>query len=267
MAVKVLIAVAVVLAFAQSADAQQPQKIAKLKDLCIDTVLVANGEPQAAVVAPAGERYADAVRTIQGAVKRCGGTALPVLRDVTNPEDVLKQHNAIVLGNMATNPFVEHMYWQWYVLLDLKYPGRGGHVVRSLHNPCGTGRNVIWIGGSDDEGVSAAAKVFADLLKPGEPLKVGWLMKIQLGDGMTPPKIGDDVPGWSVYSWRDSWRQVGGQEDGLPALNVLRLEPDQHRRRALSHDGPEGVFRLLQGHGHARPEAHPDPQSNRRRVR
>ena len=225
MAVKVPIAVAVVLALGQFADAQPSQRIAKLKDLCIDTMLVANGKPQAAVVTPARDRYADAVRTIQGAVKRCGGTELPVRRDAASPEDVLKEHNVIALGNMATNPFVEHMYRQWYVLLDLKYPGRGGHIVRSLHNPYGTGRNVIWIGGSNDEGVSVAAKVFADLLKPGEPLEAGWLMEIKLGTGMTPPKIGDDVPGWRVYSWRDSWRQVGGKKTGYSPSTFFGWNP------------------------------------------
>ena len=110
MAVKALIVAAVVLALAQFADAQHPQKIAKLEDLCIDTVLVANGKPQAILVAPAGQRYADAVRTIQGAVKRCAGAELPVLRGVANPAAVLKERSVVALGNMATSPFVEHMY-------------------------------------------------------------------------------------------------------------------------------------------------------------
>ena len=205
--------------------AQESRKITKLKDLCIETMLVADGKPQAVIVAPAGERYGDAIRTIQGAVRKCAGVELPVRRDGVDPEALLKEQNVVALGNMATNPFVEHMYRQWYVLLDLKYPGKGGHVVRSLHNPYATGRNVIWIGGSDDAGVGRAAEVFGGLLKPGSPFKVGWLMQIQLGEGMVPPKIGDDVPDWVVYSWRDSWRKVGEKTIGYAPSTYFGWNP------------------------------------------
>jgi len=142
------------------------------------------------------------VEKIRNAVRRCAKVALPVRRDAVEADKLLAETNVIALGNMATNPFIEQLYCRWYTLLDLKYPGKGGRVVRSLHNPYGTGHNVLLIGGSDDAGVDAAADAFAKELQPGNPLKVGWLMDMRLAEGVTPPKIGE-----SVYGWRDSWRK------------------------------------------------------------
>ncbi len=182
-------------------------EITELKDLRLDTQLVKAGEPQAVIVAPPGATYEAAVNVVQEAIQERAGARLPVLRDeaqTAKPDEILATRNVIALGNMATNPFTERMYRQWYVLLDLRYPGPKGHVVRSLHNPYGTSHNVIWLGGSDDAGVLAAAQAFAGGLRgdANGNLDVGWLMEIKLGEGMTPPKVGD-----LVYSWRDSFRE------------------------------------------------------------
>jgi len=190
----------------------EEEKITELKDLRVATALVANSTAAAIIAAPPGDRYDDAVTVLQNAVKRETGITLPVLRDSTRlaqAAELLKSQNVIALGNMATNPFTEEMYRKWYVMLDLRYPGPGGYVVRSCHNPLATGHNVIWLGGSDDDGVLAAAKTFAGGLKAdgAKALNTGWLMDIKLGAGMTPPRIGDDVPEWVVYSWRDSFRK------------------------------------------------------------
>ncbi|MBN1669451.1 MAG: PQQ-binding-like beta-propeller repeat protein [Kiritimatiellae bacterium] len=201
--------------------------ITVLKDLHIRTSLVGPDGPEAVIVAPPGARYGGAVSAIQAAVRKCTKTELPVQGAARAPELLLRERNVIAVGNMSTNPFIEHMYRQWYVLLDLKYPGPGGYVVRSCHNPYGTGRNVIWVGGSDDEGVLRAAKAFAARLKPARPLEVGWLMEIQLGDGVMPPEIGDAVKGWrrNVFSWRDSWRKIGEQTTGYGPSSCFGWNP------------------------------------------
>ncbi|MBN1670057.1 MAG: hypothetical protein JXR37_03445 [Kiritimatiellae bacterium] len=208
--------------------AEEQPAITQLKNLHIDTVLVAAGKPQAVIVVPGDGRYAAAVEAIQAAVRRASGATLPVERGAADAEALLKARNVIALGNMATNPFIAHMYRQWYTLLDLKYPGKGGCVVRSCHDPYGTGRNVIWIGGSDDAGVTAAARRFAGLLTPGAPLKVGWLMEIQLGAGLNPPEIGEHVKDWNqntVLSWRDSWRVADGRKTGYPPGGAFGWNP------------------------------------------
>jgi len=160
-----------------------------LRDLNLDTVLVAHGKPTAVLVVPEAARYDAAVKRIQAAVKEATGTTLAVLRGVKDPEKLLKDRNAVALGNMSTNPFIEKLYLQWYSLLDLKYPGKGGYVVRSVHNPYATGHNVLLLGGSDDIGVARAADAFCSMLHRGDPLQLGWTLKVQLGEDITPPEL------------------------------------------------------------------------------
>ena len=191
--------------------AMKDASITRLKELHIDTSLVEAGRARAVIVAPPETLYGDAVALVQEAVRRAAGIELPVLRDkakTAQPAGVLKTQNVIALGNMATNPFTDWMYQKWYVLLDLKYPGPKGSVVRSCHNPLATGHNVIWLGGSDHAGVLAAARTFAAGLKAQKPgsLKVGWLMHIKLGKGMNPPKLDLTKEEFDAYSWRDSFR-------------------------------------------------------------
>lgn len=178
------------------------ERIETLKDLHLDTVLAARGKPRAAIVAPAGARYAAAVRTVQAAIKQHAGLTLPVHSDAdVTTRELLEQKNVIVLGNMASNRFIEQLYREYYTLTDLYYPGQGGYEVRTLHDPYGTGHNVIFLGSSDDAGVAEAARVFASVLTPGDPLKVARLMKIKLG-----PELEALATGKRAHSWSDCWR-------------------------------------------------------------
>ena len=187
--------------------------IAKLKPLHLDTVLVRNGQPQAVIAAGAGERYAALVAKLQQRIQQCTGAALPLLDDPT-PKSVLAKTNVIALGNMATNPFIETLYRRYFTYLDLYYPGPGGHVLRSLHNPYGTGRNVIFVGGSDHEGIARGLDALLKRLKPGKTLALGWTLDVALGKGLTPPKPGQRV---------DTWSSLGGKGRGY-GWNPINLD-------------------------------------------
>ncbi len=200
--------------------------IKKLKNLHLTTSLVDKGAVQAVIVAPVGERYRTEVAQLNERIRLLTGTTLPVLIDDKLPEELLRNRNVITLGNMATNAFIEKLYRQWQVILDLKYPGEGGFVVRSLHNPYTTGHNVIFLGGSDDAGVSAAVKAFCDGLKGAATLKVGRLAQIRLGKGLTLPVISADMKKWDVKSWNDSWRKdSSGREIGYPSATFFGWSP------------------------------------------
>ena len=204
-------------------------QISELKDLHLDTVLVRAGQPGAVIVAPGDGRYAGAVTAVNAAIRTCAGIELAVQRDAdVTTTDLLRSTNVIAVGNLSTNRFIETLYCEYYTMADCWYPGKGGYEVRSLHNPYGTGFNVIVLGGSDDAGVAAAAQAFASELRPADPsltrsglgsgteprtavsgprrrldgsLTVGWLLKVKLGEGMNPPSSGE-----TVYSWHDSFR-------------------------------------------------------------
>lgn len=169
--------------------------ITKLKDLCLETVLAEQGAPKAVLAIDPSKRYLALAEYIQEKVKECAGAVLPILADAS-PGEALKGAHVIALGNMATNPFIETLYRRYYTYLDLYYPGKGGYDLRTLHNPYGTGKNVILVGGSDDDGVARAADKLLQKLTPGTPLKIGWTMEVKLGDGLTPPPPGGSVAVW-----------------------------------------------------------------------
>ena len=201
--------------------------IKKLKNLHLSTSLVEKGAARTVIVAPVGDRYGAEIRLVQQRVRQLTGVTLPVYRDEMKPEELLRGKNVIAVGNMATNAFIESLYRQWQVILDLKYPGEGGYVVRTLHDPFGTGRNVIFLGGSDDAGVAEATRLFAEGMQGNATaLKTGGLMKIRLGKGLTPPVIGAYLQKWHVQSWSDSRRTAAnGRTTGYDVSTFFGWNP------------------------------------------
>ncbi|MBI4026405.1 MAG: hypothetical protein HY360_15580, partial [Verrucomicrobia bacterium] len=172
---------------------QHMPPITKLKNLCLETPLA-----QAVIVIPRQPAYEIAAREIQ---RRLG--PLPVYYDSEATPQWVEQHHVIAPGNLCTSRLVERLYYQWYANVDLGYPGKGGYVVRSIHNPWGTGKNVILLGGSDDAGIETATEVFLRACAPNAVaplqrdqskiqnpkskignLSLGWLMDIRLGRGL-----------------------------------------------------------------------------------
>ncbi len=161
----------------------------KLKELYLTTWLVEGGKPQIAIVAPAA--HAAQGLALQQAVAEVTGVAVPVVTDDAPQAAIPLQTNLILLGNRSTNVAISKLYDMGYTFLDLKYPGPGGHVVRTLHSPFGDGRNVIFVGGSDAAGVAAGTAVLIARLKgaaaaaPGR-LSVGYLAEIKLSPEYKP---------------------------------------------------------------------------------
>ncbi|MFO7948641.1 MAG: hypothetical protein R6V19_17700 [Armatimonadota bacterium] len=187
------------------------------RDYHIETILAADGGAKAVIVSNSQiPAYRATALQLQHSIEDLCGVELPIIEaDDTTSDEVLADRNAIVLGNLATSSFVKELYWQWYTMLDMWYPGEDGFVVRSLHDPYGTGNNVILLGGSEDNGVRRAARVFVDMLDEGDPLTVGRLMEIKLGDNHTVPPEGE---------WMD------------PRLRIFH-EPLEHR---TVHECPLG---------------------------
>ena len=209
-----VIAFAALHLFAIPARPEQLDRITRLKDLGIGTTLGQSGLAKTVIVLPDdGRLYAGALRTIQNRIAAFAGVELPVIYPTEDPERMLSATHVIALGNMATNAFIKSLYMKWFAFLDLKYPGDCGYVVRSVHDPFGTGKNVILIGGSDETGVEKAASAFAGKLKPGNPLTVGWLLEVQLGAGIAPPTFSVDADAKNILSWRDSRRGAFSSDD------------------------------------------------------
>jgi len=169
------------------------QEITQLKPLYIETPLVEDGRPTAAIVPPATDVGEGLAVRIQKRLKGLTKLEFPVVAaDKMKPRELLRSQHAIVLGCMADNPFFERLYQQWFTITDRWYPGPGGHVLRSVHSPYGTGRNAILLGASDDRGLKDAVAAFEKVLAQGSTLP--WLMDIQLGDGHEIPDDPEAVP-------------------------------------------------------------------------
>ena len=187
-----------------------PPQYDTLKDLRLETAIVDAGRPAACIVAPADGRYSAAADKLQAAVRAITGVEIPIVTDEFAFGGTRPEGNLIALGNRSTNRFIEQLYNQYLCLLDLKYPGPGGSVVRSLHNMRAEGVNVLFAGGSDDAGVAAATDVLIGKLREAGGgqggLTVGRLMEIQLPEGVNPP---DDVREMKIWEASDMYRDTG----------------------------------------------------------
>jgi len=130
-----------------------PPRITALKKIHLETDIVRDGAACATLIVPASGVYDDLAKRIAQATREAVGAALPIASEGSPAAALPLRGNIVALGNRSTNPFIAELYNRFHTLLDLRYPGPGGHVVRTLHNPFGNGFNVVFAGGSDRAGV------------------------------------------------------------------------------------------------------------------
>ncbi|MBN2128107.1 MAG: hypothetical protein JW741_01370 [Sedimentisphaerales bacterium] len=227
-----------------------PPRYSKLKDLHLDIPLVDAGRPRVAIVAAASGVYAAAATAIQQAIQERTGVQVPIFTDDCPEASVPVKGNLIVLGNRSTNRTMSALYDLYYCLVDLKYPGPEGYVIRTVHNPFGDGHSVVVVGGSDSAGVDAGARVLAGVLSkcPVErgKLSIGWTMETKLGKGLKAPTDIREFEtweasrgygssgyfGWCSISKRMAMYYMTGDERS--AREVLRLSfPDKQAIRDI----------------------------------
>jgi len=235
-----------------------PPQYDKLKKLYLDIHLVKEGKPNAAIVAPASGIYNDAAEAVQRAIEKHSGVKVPIVSDDSPEAAVPIKGNLIVLGNRSTNRTANALYDLYYCLVDLKYPGPEGYVIRSVHNPFGDGHSVVIVGASDAVGLDAAAGALAGVLSkassaPGE-LSIGWTMETKLGKGVKPPADLEEFEtweasrgygsvgyfGWCSISKRMAMYYMTGDE--LSASEVVRLSfPDEQALKEIARIDGERI--------------------------
>ena len=151
--------------------------IKKLKKLYPSTGLVGDGRGRAIIVAPDKPGFSEAAARLQAAIRKATGATLPVRRDTDFVRDWRVNHKAIgrnsliLLGNVNNNAVMAWLYGEFYVVADSIYPGKGGYVIRTVHDPFATGVNALALAGSDAAGVERAVSVFAKkYVRPGRDL-------------------------------------------------------------------------------------------------
>ena len=187
-----------------------PPVYAQLKDLHLITRLTHDGKPNAVIVVPKSGVYAAPAIRIQTAIRELTAVQVPIVDDTSPRAAVPITGNVIALGNRSTNKAVGELYNRYYTLLDLRYPGVGGYVVRTLHSPFGSGHNVVFVGGSDTAGVDAAADALvAELRKStvrNSSIAVGRLAEIRLPK---ETKLPTDVREFEIWEASRGYRSIG----------------------------------------------------------
>ena len=131
------------------------ENLAKPRKLVRETVL----KPRVRLIAPKTAN----VRPLVARLRELG-TEVQVEPAANQPADW--QTTAIVVGNVNTNAAVFPLYSHGYCFADLAFPGLGGYVIRTIHDPFGAGKNVVLIGASDETGLDRGLDAFITKLTP-----------------------------------------------------------------------------------------------------
>jgi hypothetical protein len=229
-----------------------------LKNLYLSTDLVRNGQAMATIVTPMSGGYDEEARDLQQWVRERTGVELPIESDTSSAARVPICGNVIALGNRSSNRLICDFYDRYYTLLDLRYPGAGGHVLRTLHSPFGNGHNVVFVGGSDRSGVQAACRGLLEELKRAgtadNSLTLGRLARIRLGTGIEVPEDVHEMKTWEAskgygsvgyFGWNSLSKQMAmyymtGKE--IHAREFLRLAfPDAQAKREIAEIDGERI--------------------------
>lgn len=157
----------------------------QLMPLRIDTDVVVDGQPTALICHANDPAWRSAAETVQKAVADATGVSLQVVTDAELTPEQADQTNLILLGHLDNNTLVARLYHNFFVCLDQGFTGRTGYVIRSVHDPFGTGHNSLLVGGSFAEGTARAAEAFAEMVKAsakGNSLSIGRQMTLVFDD-------------------------------------------------------------------------------------
>ncbi len=136
--------------------------IEQLKDLSLETDL-----RDALIVVGASDTHREMGAQIAEGIRQRTGAAVEVVAE-RDPDEMLSSNRPlIVLGNFADNATIERLYYHWYTVVDRAFPGPGGYCLQTIHDPYGSGQNVVVIGASDDEGLARATREFVASI-PGD---------------------------------------------------------------------------------------------------
>ena len=142
--------------------------VLKLKPLFVRTPIAEGGRPLAMVVAPSLAAYDPLVHTLVDAVRTRTGAQLPVRRGRAASKLDKAQWNLIALGTVDDGELIRSLYGWGYVRCGPRSPGPGGYVVETVHDPFGTGKNVVVVAASDLAGVVRAVARLCELV-PAKP--------------------------------------------------------------------------------------------------
>ena len=138
----------------------------------LDTVLVADGAAKATVLVPQQAEYAPAAQQFAARMKEAAGVALPTMAEADFVAQRPKLAAVVVFGNAASGPLALRLYANHLIGSDAVHPGADGYELRTIPYALDTRANLLFLGGSSPEAVTAAMDAFFAQLKPGQSVIV-----------------------------------------------------------------------------------------------
>ncbi len=201
----------------EAAAAADGEPIAELKDMHIETPL-----HDAVIAMPENDRGEEWARQVQDAVREACGLE-PTIMPAADARDQMAARTVIGIGNALNNAVIELLYDRGFVYADRLYPGEGGYAVRTVHNPLGTGYNVVTASGSDAEGTALAVECLCEHIREAAAETLPRILDIQLGPPQSRP--------------------------GPPTQDAIDARVASYLRLRESGDAPEWALNNFAGYG------------------
>jgi len=199
----------------------------ELKTFYTEVAIAHGGAPNCLLVVPPGDEYARIGTKIAAAVKQVSGADLAIQDASKIPVTTLQSSNAILVGYFANNPLVEFIYDEHYISLDKRWPGDGGYVVRTVHDPLGKGTSFVYIGGADLATATAAADYFISTLPEHGDISYPHTVKVVLPGGLDPYKSNPETIQARIDAAKGkNFRAVAGAVNGAAVGYYLTGNPD-----------------------------------------
>jgi hypothetical protein len=204
--------------------------ITSLKRLYPETALMSAGRAACVIVTPAGdvearqvaEKLAERLQTASSEAPEIVEDAVLVSRWWEIDQAAVGERQIVALGNINNNRLIALLWGQGYVAEDGVFPGKGGHSVRTVHDPFARGINVVVLVADESAGLARAAddlwtQVAAEpaadrvirgplvIVRPGDPVEVYAGVP---AEGIRPP--GRSFPRPEEFA-ADLGRRVGAQ--------------------------------------------------------
>ncbi|MFO8082162.1 MAG: PQQ-binding-like beta-propeller repeat protein [Armatimonadota bacterium] len=155
-------------------------EIEEPKQLFPRTPLVQAGQAAGRIIVPADEAWGDAAVALQSLIGEHAGVAPEIVPADQVTDEEMHSEATIVIGNVVINPRMRALYGRGYIFPDDYYPGEGGYEVRTVHDPWGTGNNVLSIGASDPSGALAGVEALREHMQAGDDLVLEPTLLVEL---------------------------------------------------------------------------------------
>ena len=190
------------------------------------------GSPDCVIVCPAIPALRAAASDLADALEQRAGRRPGILPDTATPGE-LGAGPVLVLGDITENRLARTLYLTAYDFADLAWPGAGGHVLRTVRDPFGTGAHAIIIAGSDADGAVAAARELAARV-PASGLALPYTNVVKLGlyaeetrgwtENLLLPEAPEEV--WRRKPLYGSWAFM--EKIGKAAVGYLRTGDERY---------------------------------------